>query len=128
MNDQRKEERRKLMAFTPVYNSNKRTLLGYIGDLTLKGVMVIGKNPVETKQQITLIVELSNDLYEIASDNFTIPARVAWCRQDAESSQDFNIGLEFTEINPQNKLIIQAILERYHFRHHMSDPEFKEGK
>jgi hypothetical protein len=47
MNNQRKESRKKFMAFTPVYDLNHKLLLGYIGDLTMKGAMVVGEKSVE---------------------------------------------------------------------------------
>ena len=40
------------MTFTPVYDLRSQTLLGYIGDLTLQGVMVIGEKPVEVNKHI----------------------------------------------------------------------------
>ncbi len=117
MNEQRQEKRKKLMAFTPVYDASHRTLLGYVGDLTMKGVLVVGEKPLEVNKQMTISIETSEEIAELNEGKFSIPARVAWCRPDPESSQYTNIGLEFTEVSPQNKVIIDAILERYHFRH-----------
>jgi len=111
MSEHRKETRKKLMAFTPVYDSNQRLLLGYVGDLTLLGVMVIGEKSLEINKEAMLKIEFPTDL----SDVISIPARVAWCRHD-ESPQYFNIGFEFTEVTLQHTKIFQAILERYQFR------------
>jgi hypothetical protein len=118
MSEQRKETRRKLMAFTPVYDSNHRVLLGYVGDLTLLGVMVIGEKSVEINKELTLIIEFPTNLSDLKATHVMIPARVAWCRHD-ESPQYFNIGFEFTEVTPQHMKIFQAILERYQFRQDM---------
>ena len=57
MNNHRKESRKKLMAFTPVYDLLHKTLLGYVGDLTLQGVMVIGEKFIEVDKQLTLGIE-----------------------------------------------------------------------
>lgn len=126
MDHQRKEERKKLMAFTPVYNSKQKALIGYVGDITLKGILVIGEKSVNIGEQITLTIEVAEaDLPGLVDGKFTIPAKTAWCRRDAESADFYNIGFEFTEVSPQNTVIIDSIIARYHFRHHMSDPEFK---
>jgi hypothetical protein len=118
MSEQRKETRRKLMAFTPVYDSKQKVLLGYIGDLTLLGVMVIGERAVEINTEAILKIEFPDDLPDGFSTHITIPARVAWCRQD-ESPHYFNIGFEFTEVSHQHTKLFQAILERYQFRQDM---------
>jgi hypothetical protein len=65
MNNHRKESRKKLMAFTPVYDLLHKTLLGYVGDLTLQGVMVIGEKTVETNKHFTLGIEFPSSLPEI---------------------------------------------------------------
>ena len=84
MSDKRKEERKSLMAFTPVYGLHPKTLLGYVEDLTLHGAMIIGEKPVETNKQITLLIEIPGALAESMDPSLMIPARVAWCRQESK--------------------------------------------
>ena len=115
MDDRRKEMRRKLMAFTPVRDSDRDILLGYLGDLTLQGAMVVGEKPLEIHSQVTLILDLPGDLPGISARRMSIPARVARCVQDEEGSREFDLGFEFTGIKPEQTKIIQALLERYHF-------------
>jgi len=115
MGDQRKEIRKSLMAFTPVYSLHPRTLLGYIEDLTLQGAMVIGEKPVEVNQQFTLAIDFPGDLPESTSPRITVPARVAWCRQE-KGHPYFDIGIEFTGIKPGDEKMIEAVLRRYEFR------------
>jgi c-di-GMP-binding flagellar brake protein YcgR len=118
MGERRKETRRKLMAFTPVYELNSGNLLGYLGDLTLKGAMVIGAKPLQVDRQIILDIEFQDELPGIMSKHMTIPARVARCVRD-ESPNSYKTGFEFTDIQPEHAQIIEALLERYHFRHQM---------
>ena len=115
MTIQRKGSRKKLMTFTPVYEMLHKTLLGYVGDLTLQGVMVIGEKPVEVDKQLTLGIEFHECLPDLAAARVSIPSRAAWCRQD-DSPQYFNIGFEFIDISPETVKIVEAILERYQFR------------
>ena len=60
--ERRKEPRKKLMAFTPVYDRSKGILLGYIQDLTLQGVLVIGEKKLEENTQVSLSFELPGGL------------------------------------------------------------------
>lgn len=113
MNDQRKNERRKLMAFTPIYDSQHK-VLGYLGDLSSEGAMLIGEKLMEVNTKITLMIDFPATP-ELPARRVIIPVRVAWCRQE-KSTQYFNTGVEFLEINEQNKTIVEAILHRYQFR------------
>ena len=125
--DRRKETRRKLMAFTPVYDLHPRTLLGYLGDLTLRGALVIGSKMITIHKETVLEIEFPNDLPDIIDSQLIIPARIAWCHQE-ESPQYFNIGVEFTEVTSQQTELIEEIIGRYHFRHvtHNTDSKGQE--
>ena len=117
MNKQRKEERKKLLAFTPVYDSHQNILLGYLGDLTLQGAMMVGEKPMEIDRQVSLGIDFP-ETPEFPATRITIPARVAWCRQD-KNPRYHHTGFEFREISQQNQKVIEAILERYQFRREM---------
>lgn len=115
MSVERKESRKKLMAFTPVYDLRRKTLLGYIGDLTLKGAMVVGEKTVEVDAHFILGIEFPEAPPTLAATRIVLPARVAWCRQD-DSPHGHNIGFEFTEVSTENASVIEAVLARYQFR------------
>jgi len=114
MSDQRKTERKKLIKFTPVYEYQKNRVLGYLGDLTLQGAMMLGEKPMEVNQTLTLVIEF-NETPETPATRVVQPARVAWCRQEKDSSF-FNTGFEFIDLTADNQMIIEAILARYQFR------------
>jgi len=113
MSDHRKEERIKAMIFTTVYELKGRILLGYLGDLTYQGGMVVGEKPVETGRDISLLIEFSG-ADELPASGLALPAHVAWCRQDGDSVY-FHTGVEFGKLSEQNKGIIEELLTRYKF-------------
>jgi hypothetical protein len=115
MNNQRKIERKSLATFTPAYSLNPKTLLGYVEDLTVKGAMIIGEKSVEADKQITLLIEIPGALPESTVPRLMIPARVAWCRQENHPGY-YDIGLEFTNLKPEEAQMLEAILNRYKFR------------
>ena len=116
MSERRKELRRKLMAFTPVYQAGHSTLLGYLGDLTLQGAMLVSENPQDLKRQLTLVIEFPGD----SAQHMTIPVRVVRCEKD-KSPRSFLIGCEFTQVSPEQAELIQSLLDRYHFRYRIED-------
>jgi len=114
MSDHRKEERRKIMSFTPVYDVDKNVLLGYIGDLTLQGALVIGEKPVEINNQIILAIDFP-ETSEFPARRVELPARVAWSKREPDAEY-YDTGIEFHNISEQNREIIEAILARYQYR------------
>lgn len=123
MSNRRKETRRKLMTFTPVYDLHPRMLLGYLGDLTMKGALVIGTSLTTIGRETELEIDFPSDIPDIPTIPVKIPARIAWCRQD-EGPQYYNIGVEFTDISPEIAILFEQILERYHFRYVLSSDDF----
>ncbi len=119
MQERRKEQRKNLMAYTQVFNLNGGILLGYLGDLNLHGLMVIGDKTLPDNTELTLAIEIP-ELPDINTQRITVPARVVWCQQDI-SPEYFNIGFEFKEVTDQQKAIIDLIMENYEFRRDMPD-------
>ncbi len=116
MSDRRRELRKKVMAFTPVRDA-KGGLLGYLGDLNMLGLQLISEKPLEVNTQMTLSIDLPGDLPGVTASRFSIPARVARCAVDEETSHEFHIGFAFMELKFEQARVIQAILERYFFRY-----------
>lgn len=113
MNEHRKNERSKLIAFTPVYDSQHK-VLGYLGNLSKEGALLVGEKPMEVNIKTTITIDFPATP-ELPARRVIIPARVAWCRQEI-STPYFNAGFEFLEINEHNKTVIDAILHRFQFR------------
>ena len=115
--ERRKEERKLVMAFTPVYDIDQGKILGYLRDLTLQGALVIGEKTLEVDTQTTLKFDLPRDLPDnIMSKHLVISARVARFVED-ESPNSYQLGFEFKDVSQEQIEIIEAILQRYHFRH-----------
>jgi hypothetical protein len=112
---QRKEMRKKLMAFTPVYDLRRKALLGYVSDLTLKGAMIVGEKSVEVDGHFILGIEFPESPSTLTAARAVVSARVAWCREE-ETGQYFDIGFEFDEISPEAAEMIDSVLTRYQFR------------
>lgn len=115
MDEQRKHDRRKLIAFTPVYDCQRNLLLGHLGDLSMKGAMLIDKKPMEIDRIIMLAIGFP-ETPQFPARRATILARVAWCKPE-KNPQYFNIGFEFLEIDQENKAALKAIIEKYRFRY-----------
>ena len=126
MSDRRQETRRRFTAFSPVFDLYPRVLLGYLGDLNLRGALIVGSKLTTINKETILEIIFPSELADLTVIPITIPARIAWCRPD-ERSQGYYIGVEFTELTPLHKDLFEQILERYHFRYNLSDADFDRG-
>ena len=114
MLDKRKEPRKKLMAFTPVYMLHPKTLLGYLEDLTPHGARVVGDVPLEADKLVTLVIDFPKDTASLPPEAFTIQARVARFQKD--EAQYTNIGVEFVDVTPEQTHVLEAVIQRYEFK------------
>lgn len=114
MLDKRKDPRKKLMAFTPVYILKPKTLIGYLEDLTVHGARVVGDVSLEADKLVTLMIEIPKDTASLPPEPFTIQARVARSGQD--EAKYANIGFEFVDVTPEQNRILEAVIDRYEFK------------
>jgi len=113
MTNQRKTQRVKAMIFTAVYELPGHVLLGFLGDLTIEGAMVVGEKQMETNRDTTLSIEFQGAT-EVPGGRLLIPAHVARCNVDKETAY-YHTGFQFLEMTDQNKEIIESLVNRYKF-------------
>lgn len=114
MRERRKQERKNLVAYTQVYDLYGGVLIGYLGDLSLQGAMIITEKRMKPDLEITLGIEIP-ELPDIKAVRMSLAARVAWCEQDL-SPQYFNVGFEFKDVTASQKNLIESIIKHYEFR------------
>jgi len=113
MTDQRKTERVKAMIFTAVYELHGHILLGFLGDLTPEGAMIVGEKQIETDRDLTLSVEFEGAT-EVPGGRLIIPAHVVRCDVDKDTAY-YHTGFKFLELADQDKEIIETLVGRYKF-------------
>ena len=116
MDERRKATRKKVLAFTPVSQPETGLVLGYLGDLTLQGALVIGEKTLELGRQMTLGIEFPNPLPGVDENQLTLHAQVTHCVRESNST-DYLIGFEFLQTTAEQVNIIALLLERYNYRY-----------
>lgn len=114
MQERRKQPRKNLMSYSQVFDVREGYLIGYLGDLTELGAMVISDMELKPEKELTIQIQLP-ELAGFSDESMTVPVRVAWCMQDL-SPDYYNVGLEFKNLTGKQQQIIDAILENYEFR------------
>lgn len=113
MFDKRKEPRKKLMTFTPVYTLNPRTLLGYLEDLTIRGARVVGDKMLEEGKLMNLSIEFPAGTPNLPAQPFVIRARVA--RVHTDEARYENLGFEFVDVTDEQTAVLESVIQRYEF-------------
>lgn len=114
MFDKRKEPRKKLMAFTPVYSLHPKILLGYLEDLTPHGARVVGDVELVEGTTIQLSIEFPEGTPNVPSLPFLIHGRVA--RALVDEAHFENLGFEFVDVTDEQAAILEAVIQRYEFK------------
>lgn len=114
MSERRKVERKRLVSFTPVYDLHKDELLGYLGDLTQQGAMLLGNKMIENDHRLILAIEFPKTPVTSAA-RILIPSRVAWCRKE-ENTAYFNTGFEFLVMTENSQDLIETVLDWFQFK------------
>ncbi len=102
------------MSYSQVFELYHGKLIGYLGDITMLGAMVIGDEPFEVGTQMNISIQLP-ELPGITATRMAMPVRIVHCQQDL-SPEYYNVGLEFSLVTEQQKKIIDAIIENYEFK------------
>ncbi len=113
MGEYRKLERRHIMFYSRIFNRKTGGFLGYLGNITPEGAMIISENPLSTDTVYSLSMGIPEDLYEKAVLSFE--ARSIWCKPDIDPNF-YDTGFQLFDLTEEDIAIINQIIEDYGFR------------
>ena len=114
MDERRKLDRKYLIVYSRVFERNLGKMLGYLGDLSLSGAMIISEQPQKIDSMLPLRFDLPDE-HLFGANQLDISARVAHCDPDINPAF-YNIGFEFSDVTPKQKAIIEKMMDAYEFR------------
>ena len=115
MDERRQLPRKYLIIYSRVFERTVGTLLGYLSDLSENGAMIISESPLTVGENLPLRFDLPDPkIFHMHS--LHVDAHVARCSQDI-SPQFYDIGLKFHDLTPEQKIVIQRMMEVYEFHH-----------
>ena len=110
MEERRKLKRQHIMFYSRVFDRQTGAFLGYLGNLTPDGAMIIGEIELEVNKDFQLRIDLPEDIY--AKPLLNIKARSAWCQRDIDPNF-FTIGFSLHDVSPEDIDIITEIIADY---------------
>lgn len=112
--ERRKLPRKYLMAFSSVYETSTGKLLGYLSDLNISGLMIIGKENLELEQELDLHLNLP-EMPTRSETHLRVNARVVRSQPDLDPRL-FNIGFVFLDLAKEKEALVEAMINAYEFR------------
>ncbi len=110
MDERRKLKRQHIMFYSRVFDRQTGAFMGYLGNLTPDGAMIISEEALEVQKDYQLRIDLPEDMYDKSLLN--LGARSVWCKQDIDPNF-YNVGFFMEEIPIQYLGIIQQIIDDY---------------
>lgn len=113
MEDRRRLPRKYLIVYSRVFERTVGKMMGYLCDLSVEGAMIISEEP----QIVNSVLPLRFDLPDpkvFHAHNLNLSARVAHCSVDI-SPAFYDIGLEFLNVQPEQRIILEKMMELYEF-------------
>ena len=114
MEERRRLPRKYLIVYSRVYERNLGMIIGYLGDLSQLGAMIISEEPQTVDSVLPIRFDLP-DMNIFNSAQLDLTARVVHCVPDV-NPDFYNIGFEFLELTGGQLSTIEKMMEAYEFR------------
>lgn len=113
MQERRKLKRRYLMFYSRIFDRKDGSLIGYLSDITIEGMMIISEATLETGVTHKLRMDLPEDIF--GTGHLDFEAYCIWSHQDVNPNF-FIAGFKLDELKEEEKEIVERIIESYGFR------------
>jgi hypothetical protein len=114
MEERRKISRKYLIVYSRVFERNLGKIIGYLGDLSPLGAMIISEHPQTIGSVLPIRFDLP-DMNLFNSAQLDLSARIVHC--DPDINPDFyNIGFEFLDLTPEQVSTVEKMMDAYEFR------------
>lgn len=106
MIEKRNMERRHIMFYSRVFDRKTGKMLGYLGNITTKGMMIISEEPIPKLVEFKLRMDLPDDLYQ--KPVLFFKASSLWCEPDIDPNF-YNTGFKLRDVPRSEQEIIEKI-------------------
>ncbi|GAB6191177.1 PilZ domain-containing protein [Desulfocastanea catecholica] len=108
----RQADRWYLVYYLRVFDGRDRNVLGYLVDISEKGLMLICENPLEVNGDYRLRLRLPNQMKDHDEIIFSVTCR--WCQKDA--NPDFYlVGFQMHDLAPKIREIIVSLIREFRY-------------
>ncbi|MFC1592012.1 PilZ domain-containing protein [Thermodesulfobacteriota bacterium] len=110
--EKRKLKRRHLIYYLTVQDTETNQVLGFLVDITTRGVMLMSDNPIEPGTDLSLKILLQTEMS--SREYLYFDARAVWCEKSINENS-YDTGLELLNVAPEDFREIEKIIEELGF-------------
>jgi len=112
MQNTRRLQRRHLIYYLRVVDSETDQLIGFLVDITTAGLMVMSEEPLEVGRVFRCKMLVQSEMSD--REHLCFEAKSLWCRKAAEASF-YDTGMQLLSMAPENLAGIQQIIDELGF-------------
>lgn len=112
MDEKRSLKRRHLFFYLRIFNRKDGNLIGYLGDITPEGIMLISEKPLETNRFFKLRMDLPGTS---TAKRLEFEAKSIWCQPDV-NPDFYDIGFQLLDMSKRDAATIGDLISDYGFR------------
>lgn len=110
--EKRRFDRKQLYYYLKVIHEETGALAGYLGDVSMEGLMLFSKESVNLKKIFKLRINLEEEFG--LKENLVFHAESVWCEKDV-NPEFFIIGFKFLNMDPAGIDIVAYLIKKYGF-------------
>ena len=110
MAEQRKVNRTHLIHYLKVINVDDDSVIGYLVDISIEGVLLRTKVPVAVDACFNCILQLNSSIDNQTEIGFR--ATCIWCKQESITSYH-SVGLRIDEMNSEHERAMRLLIDLY---------------
>lgn len=110
--DLRQVNRKYLVFYLRVFDGMSSKILGHLVDISEKGIMVVGDNPIPVGEDYRLRMRLPTQMKDQSEIIFTATSR--WCKSDA-NPDFFLAGFQIHELEPAARELIGSLIKDFSY-------------
>ena len=112
MHSPRRLRRHHLIFYLKVYDARSGEPLGFLGDITIDGMMVMSKQPIEAGKHFE--IEVRNNAGLDKEPTVRCEARSLWCQTDI-NPEYYAAGFQFDSVPPESEHAIRSLIREIGF-------------
>lgn len=110
--DSRQVARKYLVFYLRVFDGLSSKILGHLVDISEKGIMLVGDNPLPVGEDYRLRMRLPTQMKDHKEIIFTATSR--WCKNDA--NPDFHlVGFQIQELDAISRELIASLIKDFSY-------------
>lgn len=108
--DKRQVDRRHIVYYLRVFDSNSHSIFGHLVDISEQGIMLLCDDPVEVNKTFSLRMSLPNRMKD--QEEIVFSASSKWCIRDADPDS-YLAGFQFAALEPAFKRLVANLMKDF---------------